>query len=211
MAAAAVEIQKRASLAKYGKLLAVLTACWGVAEAALSLWSASRTGSVSLAGFGLDSALEVVSALAVSWRMSQEMDHKRRHQAERISLQITGYCLMLLGLYVLTEASVHLYRHESNDVGRMGLIVTAVALVGMPWISREKRKVGRVLSSNAMVTDAKQSNFCAYLAGVVLLGLVCRRFLGITWADGVAALILVPILFRAGVLALRGEHHCDHC
>lgn len=211
MATVPLELQKRASLARYGKLLGLLTACWGVAEAGLSLWGASRTGSVSLAGFGFDSAIEVVSAVAVWWRMSQEMNHERRHQAERVSLTITGCCLFLLGAYVFADASLHLYRHEQAAVGRVGLIVTSVALVCMPWLSREKRRVGSLLSSRAMVTDAKQSNFCAYLAAVGLLGLLCRSLLGIAWADGVAALVLVPFLFRAGWLALHGEHHCDHC
>lgn len=211
MATAPLTLQRRASLAKYGKVLGLLTIAWGVAEAALSLWSAAQTGSVSLAGFGLDSAIEVVSAVAVWWRMSQEMNHERRHQAERISLTVTGWCLCLLGFYVFAEASLHLYRHEQAQVGRLGLVVTTVALLCMPWLSREKRRVGYTLSSHAMVTDAKQSNFCAYLAAVVLLGLLCRSFLGIGWADGVAALILVPFLFRAAWLALHGEHYCDHC
>ena len=210
MDAAAFDLTRRTSAARYGKILGLLTVCWGVTEATLALWSAARTGSVSLTGFGFDSVIEVLSALAVWWRMSHETNHERRHHAERVSLKITGYCLLGLGTYVLVEACRHLYRQDQAAVGRMGVAVTAAALVCMPLLAREKRRVGRALSSGAMMTDAKQTDFCMYQAAIVLLGLLCHSLFGINWADGVAALILVPILIRAGVLALRGEHCCVH-
>ena len=56
-----------------------------------------------------------------------------------------------------------------------------------------------------MATDAKQTDFCMYQAAIVLVGLVAHAAFGVTWADSVAALILVPILIRAGMLAFRGE------
>ena len=210
MDAIAFDLTRRTSVARYGKILGVLTVCWGVTEATLALWSAARTGSVSLTGFGFDSVIEVLSALAVWWRMSHEANHERRHHAERVSLKITGYCLLGLGTYVLADACLHLYRQDQAAVGRMGVVVTAAALVCMPLLAREKRRVGRALSSGAMMTDAKQTDFCMYQAATVLLGLLCHSLFGINWADGVAALILVPILIRAGVLALRGEHCCVH-
>ncbi len=210
MDAVALDVTRRISVARYGKLLGILTVCWGVTEAALALWSAARTGSVSLTGFGLDSVIEVLSALAVWWRMSHEMNHERRHHAERVSLKITGYCLLGLGGYVLVDACLHLYRQDYASVGRLGVAVTAAALVCMPLLAREKRRVGRALSSGAMMTDAKQTDFCMYQAAIVLLGLLCHSLFGINWADGVAALILVPLLIRAGTLALRGEQCCVH-
>ena len=210
MDAAAFDLTRRTSVARYGKILGILTVCWGVTEATLALWSAARTGSVSLTGFGFDSVIEVLSALAVWWRMSHETNHERRHHAERVSLKITGYCLLGLGTYVLVDACLHLYRQDQAVVGRMGVIVTAAALVCMPLLAREKRRVGRALSSGAMMTDAKQTDFCMYQAATQLLGLLCHSLFGINWADRLAARILVPILIRAGVLALRGEHCCVH-
>ena len=140
--------------------------------------------------------------------MSHETNHERRQHAERVSLKITGYCLLGLGTYVLIDACLHLYRQDHATVGRLGVAVTAAALVCMPLLAREKRRVGRALSSGAMMTDAKQTDFCMYQAAIVLLGLLCHSLFGIDWTDGVAALILVPMLIHAGVLALRGEHCC---
>ena len=201
---------RRASLARYGKILSVVTIVWGGAEAVVALWSAARTHSVSLTGFGLDSVIEVLSALAVWWRMSHEMDHGRRHRAEHVSLRVTGYLLLCLAAWVFFDASVHLICREAARVGVAGIAITAAAIVCMPLLSREKRRIGSALSSNAMLTDSKQTDFCMYQAAIVLLGLLCRALFGINWTDGVAALILVPFLVRAGVLALRGEQCCAH-
>ncbi len=210
MDAVAFDLTRRASAARYGKILGVLTICWGITEATLALWSAARTGSISLTGFGFDSVIEVLSALAVWWRMSHETNQERRHHAERVSLKITGFCLLGLGTYVLVDACLHLYQRDHATVGRLGVAVTSAALVCMPLLAREKRRVGRALSSGAMMTDAKQTDFCMYQAAIVLLGLLCHALFGIDWADGVAALVLVPILIRAGVLALQGEQCCAH-
>ncbi len=201
---------KRASLARYGKALEVFTIFWAATEAAVALWSSARTGSVSLAGFGWDSLIEVVSALAVWWRMSHEMNHHRRHQAETLSLRVSGGCLFALGTYIFVDACFHLYRHEHASVGAAGIAITAAAVITMPLLSREKRRIGNALASNAMMTDAKQTDFCMYQAGIVLFGLAAHALFHITWADSVAALVLVPILFRAGVLTFRGQHCCAH-
>ena len=201
---------RRASLARYGKGLEVFTMIWAATEAGVALWSASKSGSVSLAGFGWDSLIEVVSAYALWWRMSHEMNHHRRHQAERVSLRISAACLFALGSYILIDASLRLYRHEYAGVGAAGVAITAAAVVAMPLLSREKRRVGHALGSNAMMTDAKQTDFCTYQAGIVLLGLLAHAVFGITWADSAAALALVPILIRAAVLTLRGEHCCAY-
>ena len=197
-------------MARYGKVLEVATILWAATEASVALGSAARTGSVSLAGFGWDSLIEVVSAVAVWWRMTHEMNHTQRHRAERISLKISGSCLFALGAYIFLDAGLRLYRHEYASVGTAGLAITAAAVVTMPVLSREKRRVGTALSSHAMMTDANQTDFCMYQAGIVLFGLLMHLLFGIVWADSVAALVLVPILIRAGVLTLRGEHCCAH-
>ena len=103
---------------------------------------------------------------------------------------------------------MRLYRHEYAEVDAAGVVITAAAVVVMPLLSREKRRVGTVLSSRAMMADAKQTEFCMYQGAIVLLGLLAHAYLRITWADSAAALLLVPILARAAVQTFRGEHCC---
>ena len=172
--------------------------------------AAVRGHSISLAGFGLDSVIEVVSASALMWRMSQEMDHHKRHQAEHTSLRIAGICLLSLAFYIAADSVWSLADHKSSRPTWLGVAIAAAALVCMPLLARAKRKVADALHSNAMMSDARQSDFCSYQAFIVLVGIGLQQTLGWGWVDGVAGLLIVPIIFRAGVLSLQGKNCCAH-
>jgi divalent metal cation (Fe/Co/Zn/Cd) transporter len=73
-----------------------------------------------------------------------------------------------------------------------------------------QENVATALDSNAMMSDARQTDFCSYQAFIVLMGIGLQRTLGWGWADGVAGLLLVPIILRAGVLSLQGKNCCAH-
>ena len=207
---ATVGYAERKAFARRGRHLEVFTVFWGMLEAGVALYAANKAGSISLAGFGFDSLIEVISAVALLWRLTHEMDHHKRHRAERISLKVAGVCLLALGTYVLVEAGYGLWKGHEAQTGWLGVGITAAALIFMPILARAKRTVGRALGSSAMMTDAKQTDFCMYQAGIVLFGLLMHRAFGISWADNVAALVLVPLLFRAGFLALQGVNCCSH-
>ena len=205
-----LSLDARAELARKGRWLELFTVVWGCAEAAVALTAAAKDGSVSLAGFGWDSTIEVISACALLWRMSHEMNHHRRHRAELVSLRIAGVCLLVLGVYVLGEASYDLWKGHHAQTGWLGISVTAAALVFMPLLARAKRKIGRSLGSLAMMADAQQTDFCMYQAAIVLFGLLMHMLFKIDWADSAAALLLAPLLIRAGVLSLQGHSCCAH-
>jgi divalent metal cation (Fe/Co/Zn/Cd) transporter len=194
--------------ARRGRQLEILTIVWGACEALIAIAAAYKGHSASLAGFGLDSVIEVVSASALIWRMSQEMDHHRRHRAEHMSLRIAGVCLFALAAYVFGASVWGLTHQLPVETNWLGIGITAAALIFMPLLSRAKRAVGRTLNSSAMMTDARQTDFCSYQAGIVLFGLAVHSALGYNWADSAAGLLLVPIIVHAGVLSLRGQHCC---
>jgi len=200
----------RAALARRGHYLELITIAWAVTEGVIALAAAARAHSLSLAGFGFDSLIEVVSGAALMWRMSHEMDPHRRHRAEHISLRIAGICLLLLAGYICVAATMRLRGHEDAANTWAGIAVTAASVIFMPLLSRAKRKVGQALDSGAMMTDAQQTDFCMYMALIVLFGLTVHAIFGIGWADSVASLFLVPLLLRAGILSLRGEACCSH-
>ena len=200
----------RAQFARRGRQLEVFTVLWAALEAGIALTGAHREHSVSLAGFGWDSCIEMLSGAALYWRMTHEMDHARKHKAEKVSLTVAGVCLLALGAYVLVESLVALRSGAEKSPGWVGIAITAAALVSMPLLTRAKQRVARGLNSRAMMTDAAQTNFCAIQAGIVLSGLLVRSLFHIGWADAVAGLVLVPFLVRAGRGALRGEDCCAH-
>jgi divalent metal cation (Fe/Co/Zn/Cd) transporter len=200
---------ERQQLARRGRQLEIITICWAALEAGVALASAYREHSISLAGFGWDSCIEMLSGAALYWRMTHEMDHDRKHRAEQVSLKVAGWCLNALAVYVLVDSVYSLLRGGVETPGWAGIAITAAALVSMPILTRAKRAVARGLNSKAMMADARQTNFCAIQAAIVLGGLLVRSVFHVGWADAVAGLVLVPFLFRAGREALRG-HACCH-
>ncbi len=80
-----------------------------------------------------------------------------------------------------------------------------LAVIVMPLLARAKRKVAASLDSRAMHADSRQSDICGYLSAILLIGLAANAFFGWWWADPVAGLLMVPIIGREGIEALRGE------
>jgi divalent metal cation (Fe/Co/Zn/Cd) transporter len=87
--------------------------------------------------------------------------------------------------------------------------LTFASIVVMPILARAKRRTAHALGSGALRADARQADFCAYLSGIVIVGLVFNLLLGWWWADPVAGLVMVPIIAREAIQGLRGDPCCD--
>ena len=103
-----------------------------------------------------------------------------------------------------------LWSKKAPGLSIPGVALACVSLVVMPLLSRAKRNVARALSSAAMHADAKQAEFCTYLSGILLAGLLLNSFFGLWWADPAAALIMVPIIAKEGIEGLQSKA-CDEC
>ena len=160
-------------------------------------------------GFGFDSAIEVTSGAALLWRLRADVDAGRRERVEKITLRIVGVCFLVLALYVAVDSIKSLIAYEPPDESLPGIILAAASLLIMPLLSRAKRGVAAAINSRALRADAKQTELCTYLSAILLGGLLLNALFGWWWADPVAALIMVPIIGKEGVEALRGEKCCD--
>ena len=201
----------RRKLVMRGQRLEYFTVAWNALEALVAVIFAWPTGSIALMAFGLDSLIEVVSGIALLWRLHHDVNEARRAAAEQIALRIVGGCFIALSVYVSVDSIHALVSGHAPEYSVGGIIVAAAALVVMPLLAHAKRGVARQLGSAALDADAEQTDFCAYLAGIVLLGLVFNALLGCWWADPVAGLVMVPIIAREGWLTLRGKTCADGC
>lgn len=161
-------------------------------------------GSIALVGFGADSVIEVSSGAIFLWRLAAG------EQRERLALRLVGISFLALAAYVAFDAGKSLIYFEPPDVTYIGIAIAALSLVVMPVLARAKRKVAAKLNSPAMHADSRQTDICAYLSAILLGGLILNALFDWWWADPVAALIMVPIIAKEGIEALRGES-CDDC
>src|ERR1700720_2868880 len=201
-------ILERPAAVHRGRRLEYFTIGWNALEGLVAVVAGAIAGSISLVGFGIDSFIEVTSGSVLLWRMSVDAEVQRRELNERQALRIVGVCFLLLAAYIAYESALDVWSHRAPEHSIPGIVLACVSLVVMPLLSRAKRKVGRALGSAAMHADAKQIEFCTYLSAILLLGLLANAFLGLWWADPVAALIMVPIIAKEGIEGVQGKA-CD--
>jgi divalent metal cation (Fe/Co/Zn/Cd) transporter len=207
----AIATPNRRDLVRRGQRLEYFTIAYNSLEGLVSIVGGLISGSVSLVGFGLDSAIEVTSGAALLWRLHYDLNPSRRERMERTTLRIVGWCFMALAAYILYVSGSMLIGHEIPLRSIPGIIIAAVSVVVMPLLARAKRRVAAGIGSGAMKADSRQTDFCTYLSAILLGGLLFNALLGWWWADPVAGLVMVPIIAKEGVDGIKGKACCDDC
>jgi divalent metal cation (Fe/Co/Zn/Cd) transporter len=106
---------------------------------------------------------------------------------------------------VLYESVHKLWSGEAPAESWVGIGLAVCSSIVMPVLALRKRAVARALQSRALAADAVETLVCSYLSITLLLGLGLNALVGWWWADPVAALAMLPLIFKEGVEALRGE------
>jgi hypothetical protein len=195
-----VEDTRRARRLEY------LTIGWNLIEAGVALGAGIVAGSIALIGFGVDTLIEILSSLILLWRLLSIHPDEQR---ERIALKLVGVCFLLLAAYVGYEAVSSLALKKPPEASFAGIAVAILALVVMPLLARAKRRSAGRLNSAALSADSRQSSLCAYLSAILLGGLALNAAFSWWWADPAAALVMLPIIIKEGLEALRGEVCAD--
>jgi divalent metal cation (Fe/Co/Zn/Cd) transporter len=183
-----------------------ITVAWMSVEAVVAFSAAWIAHSPALLAFGGDSTIELLSAIVVYWRFRSRW----QQTSERLAAQITGGLLLALAAYVVLIATLTLLGHREARPSFVGIVVLIVAAVVMPLLAQQKRRLSALTASAALRADAGESALCGYLSIIALVGLVANAFWGITWADPLAALCLIPLVVREGWEAFKGRS-CDYC
>jgi len=205
------DLPPRSVLLRRGRTLEYATVGYNVLEGVIAIGSGLLAGSIALVGFGIDSGIEVLSGLILLWRLNSRRDEEERERVEVRALTLVGWSFLILAAYVAYDAISSLLRRDVPDESLVGIALAAVSVVVMPLLVRAKRRVAAQLNSRALAADSKQTELCTWLSAILLGGLALNALAGWWWADPVAALVMVPIIAREGIEALRGEHCDDGC
>ena len=197
-----ISAKRRSTLAKHIRFLVLFTISYNVIEAVVSLIAGNVANSSALIGFGLDSVIEVSSALAVAWQFSGN-NHEER---EKIALKIIAVSFFALAAFVSYDAITSLVGHEVPESSLVGIIVAILSILIMPTVSLLQRKTGEELGSHSAIADSKQTLLCTYMSGVLLIGLAANGILGWWWADSIAALVIAGLAVHEGVEAWNGDN-----
>ena len=202
---------QRAAAVRRANLLNRITIGYNAGEGVIAVLAGLAAGSVSLIGFGLDSAVEVSTSLVLAWRLQQERKTGCRAEDDRRATRAIALCFAALAAWVGYEAVAQLVVQEQPSVSIVGIVLASVSVVLMPLLARAKKRLGPTLGSQAVVSEARQTELCAYLSAVVLLGLGANAVLGWWWADPIAALAIAAVAAYEAVHTWRAESLEDTC
>ena len=188
-----------------------LTIGWNVVEGVVGIGAGIVAGSISLIAFGLDSGIEVSTSLVLAWRLAQERRGGCMADYDRRATRAIAVCFAVLAVYVGYEAVTRLTVGQEPDVSVVGIALAATSVVVMPLLARAKKRLAPALGSQAVVSEARQTELCAWLSAVVLVGLGLNALLGWWWADPAAALVLAGFAGFESVRSLRADSLEDTC
>jgi cation diffusion facilitator family transporter len=191
--------------------LTALTIGWNSLEAVIALASGFLAGSIALVGFGLDSIVEVSSALVIAWRLSRQSgDHAANERAERRAVRLIALSFVAIAGYVSYDSLTRLLGiGEHPEHSPVGLVLVALSLVVMPTLAWAKRRIAARLKSVALKADAAETQLCTYLSAVVLLGLGANSLFGWWWMDPLAGLGVAALALKEGWQAWRRGERCE--
>src|SRR5688572_11658320 len=131
------------NLRRWAWALTALTIAWNSLEAVIALVSGFTAGSIALVGFGLDSVVEVSSALVITWRLLQQTtDHHANERAERRAVRLIAISFIGIAVYVTCDAAMQLLGlGEPPDRSPVGLVLVALSVIVMPTLAWAKRRV----------------------------------------------------------------------
>jgi divalent metal cation (Fe/Co/Zn/Cd) transporter len=176
----------RSALLRRGFVLEYVTLAWNVAGIVVLAMAAISARSVALAGFGLDSLIEIGASMVVIWELSGTGEGR-----QRLGLRLIGAAFAALAVYLLVQSTVVLAAGYHPQRSITGIIWTAVTATVMFTLAAGKARTGQALGNPVLRTEGRVTMIDGILAAAVLLGLVLNAVLGWWWADPAAGYVLV--------------------
>jgi divalent metal cation (Fe/Co/Zn/Cd) transporter len=173
---------------------------WNAVGIVVLAVAATRAGSVALAGFGLDSLIEIGASTVVLWELSGTgVDRQRR------ALRLIAFAFIALAGYLVVQSAVVLGTGHHPRHSVLGIFWTAVTAGAMFALAEGKRRAGRALNNPVLITEAHVTVVDGLLAVAVLVGLLLNAAVGAWWADPAAGFLLVFYAIKEARTILTGD------
>lgn len=169
-----------------GVTLERITLCWNVVGVAVLAFAAVAARSVALAGFGLDSVVEIAASVVVLWELAGSGAER-----QAVALRLIGAAFIGLAIYIAVQSAVILVSGHHAHHSALGIAWTAITAVVMFALAVGKTRTGAALGNQVLITEGKVTFVDGVLACAVLIGLVLNAALGWWWADPVAGFLIV--------------------
>lgn len=205
-------------LLKYALYLAIVTIIYNIIEGLISIQFGLEDETIALFGFGLDSFVEVISGIGVLHMiLRMQRSHVENHDKfEKTALRITGSVFYLLAIGLIVGSFLNLIYEIKPNTTLIGIVISSISIVTMYILMKAKLKVGKELSSDAIISDANCTKTCFYLSFILLASSVLYEIFGISYFDIIGAIGISYFAYKEGKEAFQKAKSnkiecCDSC
>lgn len=181
----------RRRILRRGFALEYTTLVWNVVGLVVLVVAVIESHSVALAGFGLDSLIEIGASIVVIWELSGNGEQRQRR-----ALRLIGTAFVVLALYLAAQSTIALFTAHHPDSSILGIAWTAITALVMFALAACKARTGRALDNPVLVTEGRVTLIDGLLATAVLAGTSLDAGLGWWWADPIAGYVIVVYAAR---------------
>ena len=210
-------MEQQIRLYKLAYQLSLFTIFYNIIEGVVSMSLGYHDETLTLFGFGVDSFIEVMSGIGIAvmiTRIRQNPDSPK-NDFEIKALKITGTAFYLLSIGLLTGTVINIINHHRPETTFWGIVIAIVSIVVMIWLMMAKKRVGRQLNSEPVISDANCTKICVYMSVVLLVSSLIYELTGFIYADAIGAAGLVWFSVSEGKEAFdkaKGKIcGCDDC
>lgn len=181
-----------------GLMLEWMTLGWNIVGVLVLASAAYAARSVALAGFGIDSLVEIGASTVVLWELKDIVGNRRAR-----GLRLIGIAFLTLGVYLAVQSAAVLLTRFHPHHSPVGIGWTTVTALVMFALASQKARIGRIIANPVLITEGRVTMVDGILATAVLLGLSLNAGLGWWWADPVAGFVILFYALREGIGAIR--------
>ena len=185
--------------------LSILTVSYNFIEGVISIYFGFADDTLALFGFGVDSFVEVISGIGI-WHMVlriQSNENQQRDEFEVNALKITGFSFYLLAIGLFISSIINLINFSKPDTTFWGIVISTLSLFVMWYLMYNKKKIGNILESDAILADANCTRTCIQLSFVLLIASIGYELFQINYIDAVGAIFISGIAFKEGREAIE--------
>ena len=210
-------MEQEQNLYKKAYLLSLFTIFYNIIEGVVSMIMGYHDETLTLFGFGVDSFIELMSGIgiAVMIQRIRQNPESSKNKFEISALKITGTAFYLLSAGLSIGIIFNIINHHKPETTFWGIVISAISIIVMIWLMTAKKRVGKQLSSEPILSDANCTKICVYMSVVLLIASLIYEFTGFAYADviGTAGLIYFSISEgKESFEKAKGKNcSCDHC
>ncbi len=197
--------QKQRNLLSLAWWLATITIIYNLIEGGISTYFGSSDETLALFGFGFDSFVEVLSGTGIAHMIMRMKNHpvNSHDHFEIVALRITGWSFYFLTAGLLVGASLAVLYQATPETTIAGIVISSISILTMYFLYIRKLKIGHMLKSDPIISDAKCTRTCFYLSFILLASSLIYELFKIPYIDAAGSLGIAWYAYREGKEALQ--------